>query len=181
MRRARGTGSGGFTLIELLVVVAIIGILSALLIPLIQTAMQKTKQKATMSDITVLSKAIMSYVTDNGCAPTSPDGEVDNDSEIIGELLSIHLRPFAIIDRWGFHLRAWTGASVTGNFGIDADEVGVEDFVIQSVGRDGEDEAFTYNPEDFESNFFSILTIEDFNRDLIIWNGSWILAPRTGG
>jgi len=171
----------GFTLIELLVVVAILGILMALLLPVIQTAMQKARQKATMSDISILSKAILSYVTDHGTAPTSPDGVVENDSEIIGQLLSLHIRPFVIVDRWGFSFRAWTGASVAGVFGIDAGEVGVEDFVIQSLGRDGLEEGFVYNPADPEGNLFPILDIEDFNKDLIIWNGSWIHAPRPGG
>ncbi|MBN2198581.1 MAG: type II secretion system protein [Candidatus Aminicenantes bacterium] len=171
----------GFTLIELLVVVAILGILMALLLPVIQTAMQKARQKATMSDISILSKAILSYTTDHGKAPTSPDGAIESDAEIIGELLSLHIRPFVIDDRWGFPFRAWTGVSVAGCFGIDAGEVGVEDFVVQSVGRDGQDEGFVYNPADSEGNLFSILDIEDFNNDLIIWNGSWIHAPRPGG
>lgn len=178
MRRA---GRGGFTLIELLVVVAILGILMALILPVIQTAMQKARQKATMSDISILSKAILSYVTDNGHAPTSPDGEVQSDSEIVGELLSLHIRPFVIADRWGFAFRVWTGENVAGNFGIDAGEVGVEDFVIQSVGRDGEDEGFVFNPADTESSLFPIIDLEDFGRDLILWNGSWIHAPRSGG
>lgn len=171
----------GFTLIELLVVVAIIGVLSALLIPVIQTAMQKAKQKATMSDISILSKAVMSYITDNGRAPTSPEGEVDLGSDIVGELNALHIRPFAITDRWGNSLCVWTGLGVGGVFGIDAEEVGIDDYVVQSLGRDGEDEGFAYNPEDTDSNLYLVLDAEDFNRDLIIWNGSWIRAPRVGG
>jgi general secretion pathway protein G len=54
----------GFSLIELLIAILIIGILMILLIPLVQGAMQKSKQKATMGDIQSLAKAIIAYITD---------------------------------------------------------------------------------------------------------------------
>src|ERR1700686_4744186 len=55
----------GFTLIELLVVVAIIGILAAIAIPNLLTAMQRSKQRRTMADMLTMAGAVEAYAEDN--------------------------------------------------------------------------------------------------------------------
>lgn len=61
----------GFTLIELLIVVAIIGILSAIAIPNLLNAVDKGKQKRTMSDIRTIGAAVEAYAVDNVDYPTA--------------------------------------------------------------------------------------------------------------
>jgi len=56
----------GFELTELFAIVAILGILAALLIPNIVTAIQKSKQKNTMTDITVISTGVIEKIKTGG-------------------------------------------------------------------------------------------------------------------
>jgi general secretion pathway protein G len=59
MRSARG-----FTLIELLIVVAIIGIIAAIAIPNLMSAISRGRQKRTMSDMRTIAVAIEAYAVD---------------------------------------------------------------------------------------------------------------------
>ena len=61
----------GFTLIELLVVVAIIGILTAIAIPNLLAALDRGRQKRSMSDIRNLGTAVESYAVDANYYPIS--------------------------------------------------------------------------------------------------------------
>ncbi len=178
--KAKSVGRG-FTLIELLVVIVVMAILMLIMLPVMQSAIQKTKQKTTMSDMGDLAKAIMGYVTDIGSAPTSPGGTLEPDSALITELIQLQKLTISTKDHWGTPFRVWTGLDVGGTFGIDAAEVGKDDFVIQSLGRDGQDEGFSYDPSDSGNNYYIIQDLSDFSRDLILWNGGWIHAPRTSG
>ena len=166
----------GFTLIELLIVVAILGILAALLIPNAITAIQKAKQKSTMKDIVVISTAVTDYVTDNGVTPTQ-NGTYTASAAFYTGLSPFYVKVLPLSDQWGTYYNAYCGTDVDGNYGVTG--AAGDDFLIASYARDKTIETFSFNASNPEAGLFVVSAATHFNRDLVMWNGSWIRAPRT--
>ncbi len=66
MMNFRGKRERGFTLIEMIVVVAVLGILVAIVVPALLTAVNRSRQRRSMAEMHNIAKANGSYSVDNG-------------------------------------------------------------------------------------------------------------------
>jgi len=135
----------------------------------------KEKQKYTMMEIAMITTALADYVTDNG-VPPKQDGPYDENLEFIKALSPFYVRNLPVHDGWFGPYRVYCGEACNGKYGISG--CGADDFVVVSYGRDRKKEDFEFNPSNPEAGLFDIESADDFDKDLIMWNGSWVRAPR---
>jgi general secretion pathway protein G len=149
----------GFTLIELLIVIAIIGILAAIAIPNLLNAVQRGRQKRTMSDMRALAIAIEAYNVDNTAFPTA--------SCISGAFTT----PGAVLGPGSFSLIAPTYITRPplqdgwGHFFVYNVDNGHYQYNIYSYGRNGTPDGLTCG------------TTTDFNDDILFSDGTFLQWP----
>jgi general secretion pathway protein G len=153
----------GFTLPELLMVVAIIAILSAIAIPNLLSALNRSKQKRTLADIRAIATAWEARATDIG--KYNAAGVADGISlpipmdDLSNVLTPTYIKALPTKDGWGRQYSAFT------DFAFN-DATVANRYAIVSGGRDG-----TVNSSQ------PLGTFTNFDCDIIYSNGTFLTYP----
>ena len=135
-----------------------------------------------MKDINTMATGAADFITDQGAfdnAGINQAGDLAASNAFINALSPFYVKIIPVNDQWGEPYKVYTGDNCVGIRAIADADIGNDDFLIESWGRDSQGDGWVYDSSDATSGMYTITTMSDFEYDLVQWSGSWIRAPRT--
>jgi general secretion pathway protein G len=149
----------GFTLIELLIVVAIIGIIAAIAIPNLLSAIQRGKQKRAMGEVRSIATAAQSYATDAQTFPLG-SGDWDDASAAAADITPDYIKAIPTPDPWNLAYE-YAADSLGGDFGV------------RSLGKNNTEDGSAYG--DMVNS--TVLNTGCFENDIVWIDDGFVMKP----
>lgn len=142
-----------FEIVMVVPVMFVAGIVAAIAIPNVLTAMQKGKQKATIGDLKTIGTAVETYITDKGKPPAGTSL-----AEIRSQLEPFYIKELPMKDAWGYDFHYIGGPG--------------DHYGIASGGKDGVFKGWQ------QKGFYPVYHIQQFGNDIIFADGQFTFGPR---
>jgi general secretion pathway protein G len=148
MELRRRASERGFTLIEVLIVTVVLSIVASIALVSLFGALDRSKQRATMADMRIISRAIEAYIVDNNVPPDDAGGL----AALTTALIPYQTNVLPVADHW------------RNDYVYNSDVTG--QYTLESFGKDG-----------LPGGDISVASRADYTLDIVLVNGTFVAAP----
>lgn len=167
----RQAGGGGFSIVELLIIVVVIALIATILLPMYLNSLQVSKQKRTMSDMTQVGTALMSWVSDQVGAAAAGVTTGDVDMSDYGSALDQETLETMLVPQYLQSLPQYDAWGSTMEYRVNVGNLAADELMaIRSPGGDRAFSGDTYTAGAFDPR--------SYNEDLVWVDGIFVRWPQ---